>query len=214
MAAPPEPTVRASPGEEAPAAVSGQIVELPPGLDALLAGLPEDARVRIRLRAARWQAWSPAERAAFAERAGAWDGQAPRARMERREDWRAWQALPAMQREQVAGMSREFATLPPDARQALRAEFDALDVSVQRGWRLGPVLGADYASLHGLLAQVPVEQRAPLLEVLHAMSSAQRAQLAVLTQRTSPQARDDLRRELIATPPERRQQWLWEQMDR
>ncbi len=187
---------------------------LPEGVDTLLETLPPAQRAVLRQRVERWQSWTPEARAAFAERAASWDALPPLERGRRREAWHAWRALPPMQREQVGGMSREFAARPVEEREALRARFQALDTSVQRGWLLGPVLGADYWRLHGLLAQVPVDQRAPLLEVLAAMTAAQRAQLYVLVQRTAPQDRDALRRELLATPAGRRQQWLWEQLDR
>ena len=181
---------------------------------AQLEALPPAQRVIVEQRVERWQAWSPEERAAFAERAASWDALPAAERGRRREAWVAWRALPAMQREQVGGMSREFAARPVAEREALRARYRELDGSVRHGWRLGPVLGADYWRLHGLLAQVPARQREPLLQVLRDMTAAQRAQLSVLTQRTPPQERDGLRRDLIATPPARRQEWLWEQLDR
>ncbi|MBB1061308.1 DUF3106 domain-containing protein [Marilutibacter spongiae] len=196
------------------AQVAGAGAALPEGVDTLLETLPPAQRAVLRQRVERWQSWTPEARAAFAERAASWDALPPLERGRRREAWQAWRALPPMQREQVGGMSREFAARPVDEREALRARFQALDTSVQRGWLLGPVLGADYWRLHGLLAQVPGDQRAPLLEVLAAMTAAQRAQLYVLVQRTPPQDRDALRRELVATPAGRRQQWLWEQLDR
>ncbi len=206
-------------GIAAPPSLDGGVASspdeaLPAGMQALLEALPPTQRAILKTRVARWQAWSPEERAGFAERAARWDALPPLERGRRREAWQAWRALPPMQREQVGGMSREFAARPVAEREALRARYRALDASVQHGWRLGPVLGADYWRLHGLLAQVPAEQREDLLRVLGEMTSAQRAQLSVLTQRTPPQERDGLRRDLVATPPGQRQQWLWEQLDR
>jgi hypothetical protein len=104
--------------------------------------------------------------------------------------------------------------LPEDQRQALRERFDALDSSERRGWLLGPVLGADYPALQPLLAQVPEAEHAPLLAVLRAMSPGQRRDLAVLVQRTPPQERGSLRRELVSTAAGSRDQWLWSRLER
>jgi hypothetical protein len=62
--------------------------------------------------------------------------------------------------------------------------------------------------------QVPGAQREPLLEALRALGPQQRADLGVLAQRTPPQDRDRLRRELLDTPPARRGAWLLEQLER
>ena len=68
--------------------------------------------------------------------------------------------------------------------------------------------------LQPLLMQVAAEQRLPLRSALRAMSPQQRAALGVLAQRTPPQARDRLRRELLAVPVANRGAWLMEQLDR
>lgn len=187
---------------------------LPEVLLQLLPRLPEADATRLRRRATRWQTWSPEARAAFAERVAAWQALPPAERAARREAWQALQALPAEQRARVLDMARAYAHKPATEQEARRQRFAALDADVRRGWRLGPALGADYAVLHPLLAQVPAEQHAPLLAILQSMTSAQRVQLGVLAQRTPPQDRDILRLDLIATPAARRQHWLWEQLER
>jgi hypothetical protein len=180
----------------------------------LLSRLPPAQRAQLQPRLQQWNGWTPGERAAFAERAAAWAALTPAERARRREAYQAWRDLPDSQREEVVDAARVHVRMPEADRQALRARFQVLDLSQQRGWRLGPALGADYATLQPLLAQVPSEQHEPLMEVLRSMTSAQRTQLGVLVQRTPPQQRDALRRDLIATPLARRQQWLWEQLDR
>ncbi|HEX2083840.1 MAG TPA: hypothetical protein VHF86_10210, partial [Xanthomonadaceae bacterium] len=96
----------------------------------------------------------------------------------------------------------------------LRARFAQLDESRRHGWLLGPQLGADWERLQPLLMQVPAGQREPLLAALRGMSAQQRADLGVLAQRTPPQDRDRLRRELLAQRPADRGRWLVEQLDR
>lgn len=98
--------------------------------------------------------------------------------------------------------------MPEAEQQAVRQRFAALDTSTQRGWLLGPDLGADYPKLHPLLAQLPAEQHAPLLVALRVMGAAERADLARLAQRLPPQQRADLLRGLLATPVADRGAWL------
>ena len=97
--------------------------------------------------------------------------------------------------------------------QALRQQFLQLDGSTRRGWLLGPALGADYAALQPLLAQVPVLERESLLQVLRTMSPLQRRELAVLAQRTPPQQRPQLRRDLLSTAQVNRSAWLRQRLD-
>jgi hypothetical protein len=180
----------------------------------LLARLPPDLREQLLQRQARWADWSEEERAAFARRAEAWDRLAPQAQAEARERYAAWQALDSIDREQVQAARARFAALPPAEQAQLRADYAGLDEHVRRGWLLGPRLGADYPALQPLLAQVPAEQRAPLLRVLRSMTPAQRADLAVLMQRTPAEERDALRRALLSTSDDNRGAWLRLRLER
>ena len=78
----------------------------------------------------------------------------------------------------------------------------------RRGWRLGPVLGADFVLLQPLVGFVPEDEREPLLAVLRTLTPEQRARLGALSLRTPPAERERLRRELLATPPAARTAWL------
>ena len=150
----------------------------------------------------------PAAAASPPAQRGAGAAQATLERQERLARYRAWQALSEPERLRLQQARTEFAALPPERQQALRAQFDGLDRLYRDGWRLGPALGADYVALQPLLGYVPEAQRERLLAVLHSLSDEQRARLALLSQRTPPQDRDVLRRSLLATPPERREDWL------
>ena len=167
-----------------------------------------------RRREAALEAMTPAQRTAFRQRIAQWDALPGPERRARRERALAWRALPADEREQVSLAATVFATLPPEQQQALRREFDALDARDRHGWLLGPVLGADYPRLQSLLSYVPAEQQQPLLQALRTMSAAERADLAVLAQRTPPEGRDALRRALLSTSAGNRQAWLRAQLDR
>lgn len=189
----------------------------PPVLDAFgdsLATLPAAPRAQLEENATRWEAWSSAEREAFRQRANAWAALSPDERRRRREQHAAWQRLTADEQAQLRAMAVRWQQLAPAQQQAWRARFDSLDRSEQHGWLLGPTLGADYARLQPLLAQVPAGEQAPLLHVLRALTAAQRADLAVLVQRTPPQERPLLRRELLSTAADQRQAWLWQRLDR
>lgn len=180
----------------------------------LLARLPPDLREQLQQRSTRWAAWSARERAAFAARADEWEQRDPQSRARAREQYAAWQALDPVDRELVRAARARFAALPPAAQARLREEFEALDEHARRGWLLGPRLGADYPALQPLLAQVPQEQHAPLLQVLRQMTPSQRADLAVLLQRTPAGERDALRRGLLSTSDANRGAWLRLRLER
>lgn len=167
-----------------------------------------------RRREAALDAMTSTQRTAFEQRIALWDALPESERRARRERALAWRALPAEERAQVSLAATVFSTLPPEQQQALRRQFDALDGRDRHGWLLGPVLGADYPKLQSLLSYVPVEQQLPLLQVLRAMSAAERADLGMLAQRTPPEGRDGLRRALLSTAAGSRGAWLRMQLDR
>lgn len=184
------------------------------GFGDALARLPADVRTALQTRAAHWAQWSPVQREAFDRRRADWDALSAAQRGEQRERYAAWRHLPTAEQAQVQAAMQRYAALPQDQQQALRAEFDALDRSQRRGWLLGPSLGVDYPSLQPLLAQVPEAEHAPLLQALRALTPRQRGHLAVLVQRTPPQEREALRRELLATPAAGREEWLQSRLER
>lgn len=178
------------------------------------APLAPAVRAELARRAALWNAWTPPQRAAFRARARTWDALPPAERGARREREAAWRALAPAERARIRAALAAFAALPPLEQQTLRDRFAALDAREQRGWLLGPELGADYPALQPLLAQVPAPQRAPLLRVLRGLSREERRLLGVLAQRTPPSRRDALRARLIALPPPRRAAWLAQEVAR
>lgn len=192
---------------------AGFAQSLPPAVEQVAAGLPASERERLLQRHARVSALAPAERNALQARVAAWDALPEEERRHQRDAWRAWQAIPAEERVRMRDARSRFDALPVEAQQALRARYDALDASVRRGWLLGPTLGLDWPRLHALFAQVPVDEQPVLLQVLRALSLQGRSDLAVLAQRTSPEERDALRRDLLALPAEARDAWLRSRVD-
>ena len=191
------------------AAVAGST---PPELADLLPRLPPDAQATLRANAQRWDAYSPEQQKAFRERAAQWDALPRAGRDERRERYLAWEALAPDERAQAQAAAAQYAAMPPDQQAAWRAQFDAMDRSDRRGWLLGPSLGADYAVLQPLLAQVPEADRAALMRTLRSMTPQQRRELGVLAQRTPPDARAALRRELVSVSAQERGDWLWRRL--
>ena len=189
-------------------ALAASAAALPPQLEQRLPQLPAALQQELRAHDAAWTALAPAQQQALRQRIGDWDALPAAVRRDRRERWQAWRALPPDQRLQVQAVALAFAALAPESQQALRAQFALHDVSERHGWLLGPALGADCASLQPLLLQVPATQRAPLLATLRAMTVAERLDLAMLAQRTAPQQRDALRRELLSTAAANRTAWL------
>lgn len=164
-------------------------------------------------RQARLQAMTPEQRVQFGQRLAAWNALPLGEREERRARYQAWLQLEAGERDSLRALAAQVDAFPPERKQALRAQFDALDDVQRRGWRLGPVLGRDYPSLHPLLAYVSASQRLPLLAKLRSMDAQQRADLAVLAQRTPPQDRQALRSELLSVPPAQVAAWLQEKLN-
>lgn len=164
-------------------------------------------------RQARLQAMTPEQRVQFGQRLAAWNALPLGEREERRARYQAWLQLEAGERDSLRALAARVDAFPPERKQALRAQFDALDDVQRRGWRLGPVLGRDYPSLHPLLAYVSASQRLPLLARLRSMDAQQRADLAVLAQRTPPQDRQALRSELLSLPPPQVAAWLREKLN-
>jgi hypothetical protein len=162
----------------------------------------------LRADARRWQSWTPAQQAAYRQRQAQGDALPPAVRGEQRAGYAAWRALDAPSRRAIADAARAYDALPPEQREGQRSNFAAQDVAMQRGWLLGPTLGADYAKLQPLLAQLPEAQHADTLRVLRALTPAERIDLAMLAQRTPPQARAELLRGLLSTSDANRAAWL------
>jgi len=191
------------------AAVAGST---PPELADLLQRLPPAAQATLRQNAQRWDAFGPTGQQAFRERAAQWDALPRATRDGRREHYLAWEALSPGERAQVQAAAAQYAAMPPDLQGAWRAQFDAMDRSERRGWLFGPSLGADYAVLQPLLAQVPEAEHAALIRTLRSMTPQQRRELGVLAQRTPPGGRAALRRELVLVSAQERGDWLWRRL--
>lgn len=160
-----------------------------------------------------WQAMDAMERDAWQRRRLEWEALPRAAREDRRARYAAWCALDGAERRHLRAALLEIAALPPEQRTALRARFDAEDAMAQRGWRLGPSLGADWPRLQPLVAYVTPEQREALLSLLRRLDVEQRDDLAALAQRIPPHERAAFRAELLAVPPAQRAQWLRQRRD-
>lgn len=181
---------------------------LPPALQEYGQALPAPEREQLARRHAQLQAMSPAARDALRERAEQWDALPLAERRAQRDAWQAWTRLPAAAQAKLRAAAAAYAVLPDERQQALTDAFAALDASERNGWALGPDVGADWPTLHPLLALVPLPQQDELLAVLLSMDERERQDLGVLAQRTPPGEREELRRVLLTTPAENRGPWL------
>jgi len=191
--------------------LAGAALAVPAGLEEMAQAwekLDPARRQQLQQRAATWERWDGAAQQAFLARMTEWDALDWKEQAARRVRYHAWQDLPNYDRARVRAAASGYAQLPDEEREALRERYAALDESERRGWLLGPELGADYPALQPLLAQVPAGEHEALLAALRGLDSMQRRDLAVLVQRTAPQDRDQLRRELVSTAAENRGQWL------
>ena len=133
---------------------------------------------------------------------------------DQRERQAAWRQLDETQRQRIHAAATAFAALSADDQSRLRAEFAQLDRSEQRGWLLGPQIGALWPQLSPLLSYVPEDERAPLLRILHEMDGDQLQMLGRIAWRTPPELRDAMRKELIEVPAANRVAWLSQMSER
>lgn len=181
---------------------------LSPELSRQLAVLPEADRDRVLAQARLWAGLSPERRQALRREIAEWDALPLAERRARRAAWATWQALPEPERARLRRTAATYARMPDAQREELAARYAALDAFERGGWRLGPVLGADWPQLHGLLALVPEAQRLPMLSLLRDLDARARADLALVARRTPPAERDALRRKLLSMPAAARADWL------
>lgn len=184
------------------------LAAMPPQLAQRMDHLPAGIQDMLRAHDTTWAALTPSQQDDVRRQMAAWDALPEAVRRDRREHWQAWRALPADQRLQVQAAAVAFAALPPQQQLPWRAAFAQADAGERHGWLLGPALGADFVALQPLLMQVPAGLRDPLLRTLRDMTPAERADLAVLAQRTPPQRREQLQRELVTTSAANRAGWL------
>jgi hypothetical protein len=155
-----------------------------------------------------WDTMSAEQRQAWQLRQRAWEALPLAEREDRRARYAAWRGLDSVQQARLRTAAEAFAALPVAEQAALRARFDTLDAMQQRGWRLGPALGADWPRLQPLFAFVPPDERVASLSLLRQLDAEQRDDLAALAQRLPPQDREAFRRDLLAVPTEQRGAWL------
>lgn len=143
-----------------------------------------------------------------------WDRLPARERGERRAAWEAWRALPAAERVGLRATAERWRVLPADAQASLRARFEAQAFDARMGWWLGPRIGADWPRVAALFAYVDAGERDAVLRLLRTASAEEVEALARLAQITPPEARGDLRRELLAQPASMRVAWLQDRVQR
>lgn len=137
-----------------------------------------------------------------------WESATPAQRRDLRDRYAAWRALDDGERARIRAAAARLAMAPEGERQVVHARFDALDRLHRDGWRLGPELGALYPALQPLFGYLPPAEREPVLALLRGLDREQRAELALLSQRTPPTARAELRQQLLAQPAQRRGTWI------
>ncbi|MEG1678778.1 MAG: DUF3106 domain-containing protein, partial [Stenotrophomonas sp.] len=144
----------------------------------------------------------------------AWALMSPEQKREVRNRYAAWQALPTSEQQRIRQAAAAIAALPDAQRQALRARYMDIDQMHRDGWLLGPQLGVLYPRLQPLLGYLPAAEREPVIALLRQLDAAQLEQLSLISQRTPPQQRDELRTQLLALAPAQRDAWLREKVGR
>ncbi|HEY2347206.1 MAG TPA: DUF3106 domain-containing protein [Xanthomonadaceae bacterium] len=166
--------------------------------------LPQDERDRLLANAKRWQAMGANARTALLKRDAQWQALAPAERARLRARYAAWQQLPNEERAQVGAAAARFAALPAPQQGALRANFAAQDLGRQLAWLLGPAIGAWIDQAGAWFAFVPADEREATLRMLQDLPADARARLFTLARRLPAHRREQLRRDLMLTPPAQR----------
>ena len=190
------------------------IAALPPDLARQLRGMPQALQQQVLQRQARLDALPADARAAMQDRLARWNALPLAERAALREHWQAWRNLPPAQQQALREAALAFSALPAERQRELRMRFGQLSADAQRGWLLGPRLGAAWPQLQPLLMQVPGGERDALLDTLQAMTEGELQDLAILAQRTPPQERHALRRGLLQTSADNRAAWLQLRLER
>jgi len=151
---------------------------------------------------------------ALAQRTRRWNALSASERGRRRGQWQAWRALDAGERVQLREIAGRFDQLAPGDADALRIRFDAQSSDARAGWWLGPRMGRDWPRVAALFGYVEPGERERLLSLLRSASPAEIDALARLAQSTPPEARADLRGELLAQPAHQRGAWLEARLQR
>ncbi len=141
-----------------------------------------------------------------------WGALPARLRGQRRGKWQAWRLLTAGERIRLRDIDQRWNATDPVRQQPLRARFDAQSFDARSGWWLGPTLGRDWPRAQALFAYVDADQRDALLQLLRETDREGWDVLARLAQTTPPEARQQMRTELLAQAPSQRGAWLRAQL--
>lgn len=186
------------------------------------ASIPADRQALLAPVRAAWPALDAASQGALLANANAWSTYDAGRRETLRAAYRAWVQRPALERsalragyaewvalddgerEALAATAAALAALPVEQQQAQRAAFAALDAQAQRDWAVGPRLGAQLPGLRPLLAFVPAEEQAALIDALEALGEPTRVALAERVARMGTADRAALRGKVLAAPADSR----------
>ncbi len=169
------------------------------------ANLDAEGRGRLIAHARRWQAMDAASRSALLQRSAAWQALPPDQRANQRARYAAWIALTPPEQARVRAAAAQFAALPVTQQAEMRQRFSSQDADEQRAWLLGPGYGAWIGQAHALFDFVPAGERDATLRMLKSLSPDARNELLTLARRLPENGRDQLRRDLLAAEPARRE---------
>lgn len=148
------------------------------------------------------------------QRMQAWNRLPLQQRSMQRSAWAEWQALTDDERRLLRDIAARYSALTVAQQQSLRDRYAALSFDAHRGWHLGPTLGRHWPQIAALFTPLDGSERDALLDLLRSATPEDIAALARLAQITPPEARAELRHELLAQPPSQRAAWLQARLQR
>ncbi len=170
--------------------------------------LQPEQQQRLLRNARHWLGLSEGERLALQHRVDAWNTLPAAERARIREHAAAFERLGPQERAALEASYRRAQTMAPVERDALRQEFEQLGPSERRTLLIGEAERELASVAQQAFAFVPSEEQPATLDMLRGLAPGDRTRLATLARRIGPEARSQLRRELLALSREQRSAYL------
>ena len=170
--------------------------------------MPLEQRAQLLANAERLRKLPPEQREQLKHKLDQWQAMPADERARLRERFQAFQAMPPGEQDRLRREFERFNNLPPQERQRLRREFEQMSPEQRRAFMLGAKARQAAEVARRLFAFVPPEERQATWDMLQRLSREDRRRMRELVRRMPPWQREELRKELLATPAEGRSDYL------
>jgi len=170
--------------------------------------LGDEQRRILMDNARRWRVMDAATRERVIQRSQSFGELPAEMRTRARDSFALWQSLPAGEREQLVAAYAAFSRITPEQQRVVAEDFARLTPSEQAQWRFAAGERELLALAGRVFSFVPEAERSETLALLQSMDEPDRDRLRQGTRRMSAWQREQLRKALLAEPPDSRGEWL------